>query len=211
MAAGFLIGLLFFGAPWRLPPAWGDIPTWFLVVLAAVAAWAGLSQLRAIQQQMADEVRRNVKRDGLLDKQLAEVDARALADRRRQAEDVEVTWAGAHMGAVVNKSRRPISDVFCKVLSATDSQVVAVPDQAGLLEPVPLPSGRVTYNFVDPKPVAWWERLRPEGRCGFAFTGLQPGNDQLLVAWFTDDAGFRWQLDGYRHLVPAGHEDKCPP
>jgi hypothetical protein len=32
--AGFLIGMLIFGEPWHLPPAWGDIPTW----IAAVAA-----------------------------------------------------------------------------------------------------------------------------------------------------------------------------
>lgn len=44
--AGFLIGLLIFGAPWHLPPAWGDIPAWFLVVLTAIgggaarASWA---------------------------------------------------------------------------------------------------------------------------------------------------------------------------
>ena len=30
--AGFLIGLVIFGAPWRLPPAWGDIPTWLLAL-----------------------------------------------------------------------------------------------------------------------------------------------------------------------------------
>jgi hypothetical protein len=26
--------------------------------------------------------------------------------------------------------------------------------------------------------------------------------------WFTDDAGFRWQLDEYLHLVEAGDNDE---
>jgi hypothetical protein len=30
--AGFLIGLLLFGSPWHLPPAWGDIPTWLTAI-----------------------------------------------------------------------------------------------------------------------------------------------------------------------------------
>lgn len=27
LGVGFLLGLLIFGKPWHLPPAWGDIPT----------------------------------------------------------------------------------------------------------------------------------------------------------------------------------------
>src|SRR5260370_24582054 len=30
--------------------------------------------------------------------------------------------------------------------------------------------------------------------------------DQVLVAWFTDDAGFRSQLDEYQHLVQSDDE-----
>ena len=33
--AGFLVGMLIFGSPWHLPPAWGDISTW-------ITATAGL-------------------------------------------------------------------------------------------------------------------------------------------------------------------------
>ena len=36
--AGFLVGMLIFGSPWHLPPAWGDIPTWITGVATAVLA-----------------------------------------------------------------------------------------------------------------------------------------------------------------------------
>jgi hypothetical protein len=29
-----------------------------------------------------------------------------------------------------------------------------------------------------------------------------------VVAWFTDDAGVRWQLDEYLHLVQVGDNDE---
>jgi NADH:ubiquinone oxidoreductase subunit 5 (subunit L)/multisubunit Na+/H+ antiporter MnhA subunit len=38
--AGFLAGLLIFGWPWHLPPAWGDIPTW-IEALATVGLLIG--------------------------------------------------------------------------------------------------------------------------------------------------------------------------
>lgn len=209
LIAGFLIGMVIFGAPWHLQGAWGDVPTWLLAVVGAAAAWAGLSQLRAIQQQMAEETRRNVKRDELLDKQLAEADARALTERRRQAEEVRVSRGRPATGVVVNDSRRPISAITCKVLSAPDGQLLAVPDEARLLEAVPLLHGPIMYHILESKSGPQWDRLRPSGRCSLVFTSLE--DDQLLVAWFTDDAGFRWQLDEYQHLVPARDGDEYEP
>ena len=38
--AGFLVGLLIFGSPWHLPPAWGDIPTW-ITAIATVGLLGG--------------------------------------------------------------------------------------------------------------------------------------------------------------------------
>ena len=38
--AGFLVGMLIFGSPWHLPPAWGDIPTW-ITAIATVGLLAG--------------------------------------------------------------------------------------------------------------------------------------------------------------------------
>ena len=68
------------------------------------------------------------------------------------------------------------------------------------------------------------EVLRPTAVAGFTFPDLarkQGGDknvyddgdldevrnpDQVLVTWFTDDAGFRWQLDEYLHLVQSDDE-----
>src|SRR5262249_1063884 len=55
LVAGFLAGLLIFGSPWHLPPNFGDIPTWLLVVLGAIGGWAALRQLRILQEQVRDE------------------------------------------------------------------------------------------------------------------------------------------------------------
>ena len=63
LLVGFLIGMVFFGRPWHLPPNWGDVPTWLLVVPAAVADWIGFVQLRILRNQVAEEVDRNKKRD----------------------------------------------------------------------------------------------------------------------------------------------------
>jgi hypothetical protein len=38
---------------------------------------------------------------------------------------------------------------------------------------------------------------------------LGPGH--TVVAWFTDDAGFRWQMDEYMHLVQADDETRHLP
>jgi hypothetical protein len=51
LIAGFLAGMLIFGSPWHLPPNWGDIPSWLLVLLAAVGGWFTLSQLSIQRQQ----------------------------------------------------------------------------------------------------------------------------------------------------------------
>ena len=51
IVAGFLLGMLIFGSPWHLPPAWGDIPTWItgiataglltgVIITPIQAAWA---------------------------------------------------------------------------------------------------------------------------------------------------------------------------
>jgi streptogramin lyase len=50
--------------------------------------------------------------------------------------------------------------------------------------------------------------LQPKKACWFTFKvafdgadsrGVNP--DQCLIVWFTDDAGYRWQLDQFMHLA----------
>lgn len=208
VVVGFLIGLLIFGKPWHLPPAWGDIPTWLLVVLAAAASWVGFAQLSALRQQMAEEALRNVQRDKLMDKQLEEAERREESDRRRLVDDVNVLFNG-RTGDVVNETKRPLTDITCKVMSKVDRHVLATPNWCGAAARVPSgpPGGTWVYR-PGPDPACRFETLRPGARCGFIFKDLNPEPDQVLVAWFTDDAGFRWQLDQYLHLVRSDDESE---
>lgn len=201
LVAGFLIGLLVVGKPWHLPPDWGDIPTWLLVVAAVAAGWAGLDQLRILRGQVADEVGRNKKRDELMDKQIAEAERRARSDRRRLVEDVRVTFTG-RTGYVVNDSKRPLNDITCKVMSKVDRHSLATATGCGEVEQV----GPGWQFLPGAKKAPRLETLRPRGRAGFSFDDLPGGPDEVAVAWFTDDDGNRWQLDESQHLAESGDE-----
>ena len=270
-AIGFLIGMVFFGKPWHLPPAWGDVPTWLLAVGAAVTSWYAArafseqhrevaaieqqvkdgqelarqqarllelqgEQLETQRQQLADqrdlnerqskvlelqaedlresikerkrEAERTAKRDELLDRQLAEAETRAESERRRLVEDVEVLFTGT-TGYVVNNSRRPLNDITCKVMSKVDRHSLATADGCGVVDRVA--GGRGWQFLPGAKPVSRFETLRPKLRCGFSFKDLPDDPDQVLVAWFTDDAGIRWQLDQYLHLVQSVDENEYVP
>lgn len=208
LLVGFLIGMVFFGKPWHLPPNWGDVRTWLLVVLAGVAAWVGFVQLRILRNQIAEEVESNKKRDELMDKQLAEAEARAESERRGLVEDVDVLFTGK-TGYVVNNSRRPLNDVTCKVMSKVDRHSLATADGCGEVDRGP--GGQGWMFLPGAKPVSRFVTLRPKSRCGFTFKDLTREPDQVLVAWFTDDAGFRWQLDQHLHLVQSDDESEYVP
>jgi len=206
--AGFLIGMVFFKEPWNLPAAWGDVPTWLLVGLAGAAGWIGFVQLAVLRKQIAEEVERNKKRDELVDKQLAEAETRAGSERRRLVEDVDVLFTGK-TGYVVNNSRRPLNDITCKVMSEVDRHSLATADGCGVVDRGP--GGQGWMFLPGAKPVSRFVTLRPESRCGFTFKDLPPDPNQVLVAWFTDDAGFRWQLDEHLHLVQSDDENEYVP
>jgi hypothetical protein len=203
LLVGFLVGLLIFGAPWHLPADWGDVPTWLLALFALIGGWVGLYQLHILREQFGEEVRLNAKRDGLMDKWLAEAKRRSVSERRVQAEDIVIHWSGYEIGVVENSSRRPISRISCKVMSNVDQHLLRLPDECG--ERVAMQgiqsAGVPQHVIVAAKPLQEFKMLRPEASCAFSFKGLADAPDQVLVAWFTDDAGFRWQLDEYLHLV----------
>ena len=206
--AGFLIAMVIFGEPWHQRPAWGDAPTWLLAAGAAVAALLALLQLRDLREWMAKEAVRNSKRDQLLDKQLAEAERRAKSERRQLVEDVEVKFNGK-TGYVADNSKRPINDVTCKVMSKVDRNSMASPDACGEVVPG---AGGAGWMFVPgAKQTSRFETLRPGARCGFSFGESYRDPDQVLVAWFTDDDGFRWQLDAYGHLMESDDESSYLP
>jgi hypothetical protein len=107
-------------------------------------------------------------------------------------------------GDVYNKSRRPITDITCKLMSKVDRHVLITPDGGG--EWIRLSDGKGFMGIY--QPVSRWEKLRPGDRCSFRFAGHMPEPDEVLVVWFTDDAGFRWQLDEYLHLVRSDDESE---
>lgn len=132
--------MLIFGEPWHLPPAWSDIPTWLLVVVAAIAGWVALSQLRQQQEVIEEDIARRQNRDDLLEGQLCELAERERDRQREQAEQISVTpWpirlpkraTGAEAEArkvqgkeekksgscrVTNGSIRPVRRVGCRLL-----------------------------------------------------------------------------------------------
>jgi hypothetical protein len=216
--AGFLLGLLIFGEPWHLPPDWGDTPTWLLVVVGVVGGWAALRQLRILQQQVKDEAERNVKRDELLQSQLDEAKTRARSDRRKQAEDVNVRHSdgnGQVFGYVENKSLRPITDITCNIMSKTDGNLIAAPSKRGeFFTSTGTLGGSVQMRPIEVAPEeqsgSRYGTLRPGKQCRFTFDGLSADPAHIVVAWFTDDAGFRWQLDEFLHLAETTGDEYKP-
>lgn len=62
VGVGFVIGLLIFGKPWHLPPAWGDIPTWIsaiatvgLLIGAIITAQYAIKAFRAQSKEVGDQ------------------------------------------------------------------------------------------------------------------------------------------------------------
>jgi hypothetical protein len=207
--AGFLIGLLVFGQPWHRSPDFGDIPTWLAAAFAAFAGWIALHQLGMLREQMAEEADRNAKRDQVLDSQLAEARTRSASERRRQAEGVKTDpaprFAGSSDFAVVNDSGRPIADITCRVISKADGHTIAQARESGIEEQL---AGR--WLVRHPQQVGRVSVLPPGKRCGFNFVEQPRTEDPIRVAWFTDDAGHRWQIDEQQHLAETNGDEYKP-
>jgi hypothetical protein len=97
--AGFVLAMLIFGRPWHLPPNWGDIPTWFLVVLAAAqGGWFTLSQL-LVQQQALREQKQAFADQLDVQKQQVQDQRQAFADQlevqKQQLQDQNTAFDGS--------------------------------------------------------------------------------------------------------------------
>ena len=111
---------------------------------------------------------------------------------------------------VTNASQRPISAITCKDMPSTTRKAVAYPEKSGLIVPDPdLPPTAPPKTWVYVTTDRTFPRLRPGDRCGFSFKNYprRGGPDVVFVAWFTDDAGFKWQLDEYLHLAQVPDDD----
>jgi len=137
--------MVVYGKPWHRPAAWGNVPTWLLAVGAGATAWIALVQLSDLRKQITGEIRRNEKRDKLLDSQAAKLVDRVEALR---------------------------------------------------------PTAVAGFSFPDLAP----KRDEQEDLYDEGDADEDRNPDRVLVAWFTDDAGFRWRLDEYQHLVQSRDE-----
>ena len=87
-----------------------------------------------------------------------------------------------------------------------------VGDHLNTLAPVPgSPQPILEGAALDEEPVVLHKTLRPGKRCRFTFDGLSLDPGHTVVAWFTDDAGFRWQVDEDMDLVQADDETRHLP
>jgi hypothetical protein len=241
-----LIGLAA-GIAWHEPKGMslsGSVRTWvgFVVVIvgAAVALWQldmQRRQLRSQQQVIEDEVKRNMKRDELVDGQLDELEQRKRVLEREQADKVGLSFSSAvfesryiedgeasavdpgvtvHMAVVSNESHRSIRDVKCRWGAPLDDDTLEI-------------FGRPSYSsysvvvgrLANPEPGAQREELglleggdhatliRARQRYGFVF---EIPIQQILIgdgilARFTDDAGLHWQIDHDMHLKKLDNRD----
>jgi Sec-independent protein translocase protein TatA len=96
---GFLVGMLIFGSPWHLPPAWGDIPTW-ITATATVGLLAGaivtaiyairafrdqVEMLRIQSEQLTEQRTINAEQARVLALQAEELHA-SLEERKQEAQ-----------------------------------------------------------------------------------------------------------------------------
>jgi hypothetical protein len=217
LAVGFLAAAVLFEKPWRLPPDWGDIPTWLAVVAATVAGWAAISQLADQRGEIHEEIARNRIRDQIMARQLRELEDREQFRRRDQAEGVDMVWGnleirpGTTLIMVINGSRRPIREVTCQVFPDETGNAV-LPDHAAEMYKDEAPSDRwVMPTRPDlPQPIRRLESLGAKS-CGGFEVPVSHANSPGAYAKveFTDEKQVRWRLFDDHSLSPA--PDEHPP
>lgn len=154
--------------------AWGDVPTWLLVVLGAIGGGAALWQLRLQRIQLHD--------------QQEVIRAQTRLQERQQADAVDVAvgavdgaQAGVlpsdntepvHMVAITNGSKRPVREVACKIqVLGTDESVrqeSATPTW-GEIHIVALGPGTQAETFVPQERSRTMPVLRAGRKAGFAW------------------------------------------
>jgi hypothetical protein len=208
-AVGFVAATLIFQPPTEYHADWGNFPAWFAFIAAAIAGGVALTQLKAQQDQINAEAERNVKRDQLLDSQLAEAQQRTIANQRRQAEKIRLQPDGSLAAQVSNESQRPIRDVAWRM--EQDSQLI-LPQKFYFVTYAPGPPGTPVSSSV-PVPAKVGNYDLATGRIFRVLAGEKmkatfardPQHVQSMkyVIRFTDDAEVRWQLNSDMRLTPA--------
>ena len=111
--AGFVVGLLIFGTPWHLPPAWGDIPTWL------TAAFTGLLAVFAIIT--ARYAREAFRQQSVEVSDLLEERKREAEERRRAQASMVFVW---HVRSTIQQMGQPAVDRVTVHLWNTSGQPI---------------------------------------------------------------------------------------
>jgi hypothetical protein len=220
--AGYVIGVISaFAAlkPFRWDPDLGDVPTWLAVAIAAIGGYAAFRQLRYQQTQIAEEAKRNEKRDILLESQLAEAAERSKAFRRRQAERINLKRANRSVGRigiayVRNDSKRPIRDVTCRLRldgSMLMPQSFSVGQGLGVRGVLKLKLLKdylpASKHDADLARGCYRAQLAGETIKAEFLKPVVAVRDMAYLVRFVDDAGARWQLDENMHLQESPDAD----
>jgi hypothetical protein len=231
VAAGFLIGLLVFGEPWHLPPAWGDIPTWItaiatigLLIGAIVTAMYAIRAFNTQSDQLNEQRDINALQAKELDASLRERERVRRTAERDQADAVGFEWwptdqvlvtgeggapvdgAGSTVLVVNNESRRRIVKATCRIEPSAGLGLTLTPERAGQLVPdSPMPF-RAIMNA--PAESATVSLIRRGAQFGFLLRfDLRANPTAHHATRFTDDAGLHWQIDQDLHLQQLDNRD----
>jgi hypothetical protein len=224
LVAGFLVGMLIFGSPWHLPPAWGDIPTWITAIatvgllvgaittaIYAIRAFRAQAQavrdqagmLKVQSEQLAEQRRINEKQTDVLELQAAEL-RESIEDRKRETEQ---------------RRRAQASRVF--IWEERGEDEVNFPPGS---PPAPWVTAWVVNTSEQPVYsviISWHIGHRPEARRHLAplmpgaeakdTKSVPPGTAPAVfgaVAFFRDAAGVTWRTrpDGQLEEIPPGQE-----
>lgn len=194
------------------PSTWTDVRTWAgfgIVIIGAAIALTQMDlqrrQLQSQQRVFEGEVERNKRRDALLDGQLRELEQRAQALERQQANAIDLRAGSSpgnvpgtriHKAEIANESSRPVRDVACRI-EASPGEGLKEPVNAVVVDKSETPGAR----FLNDSEASYIDLLRAGLDAEFEFPlDLRDHPEARITARFTDDAGLHWQIDHDLHL-----------
>jgi multidrug efflux pump subunit AcrA (membrane-fusion protein) len=196
--AGFLLGMLIFGSPWHLPPAWGDIPTWitaiatmmlalFAIVTAYYARQAFFKQsqeVRAIEQQVKDQEELTRQQAELLKIQSSQLELqREQLDQQQQVNERDVA----------ERRRAQAARVYTGITRRGGVPSTCVVNASGL----PIYDVQVLYPWLDEEDDLsgeYFGLIAPDTDPVSADTTFETADEALAstIVTFRDAAGFYW-------------------
>ena len=189
--------------------AWGDVPTWLLLIVGVVGGGAALWQLRLQRIQLHDQQEVIANQTRVQERQQAEqVElSRRPAEPIRSDDEYRHVW----MAVVENRSPRPIRNVVCRIKPSArppgdhdgyewEAEAVAQ------LVPVELP--RDTEIFADPDAIGRVRVIPSNRKYGFKFPFPTKGHECAeFKVRFEDDTDLLWEIDNDLHLQKLDSRD----